>query len=619
MITFRVVKTMLSVLAPTTGAVHAGSAETPILKEGATRMRRICRETARATAFFLLIVLSAGCALDVAGIPGIETPPNSEPNAYTCSCTCTGDPFDIKADFNVCVPDGLNKNKPGGLEATRDAIQADCEARVVPNYADTLFACIGQGLKNPEIVFPNKCTCAVQPATFVAECNDTCAPSPVNCAVLDPRDPSTLTGTIPPGPTNDQPVCEVSPGSSSSPAGFSAAAGVVAVAQVGPAPSAAPLAARTFGQRARCDIAAEQSTVTVTLDGDSQQAPVSGAVELLGSPCPGTACTVGLAYRLALETPFRFGNFCGGTEFSDVRVVGTASEPVSLDAAGAGEIPPEQSFTSARGVRTDSGICITDQRLEESFVGTNAETVEVAVDWNNKTCALRGTLLGASAENDNQLSVSVDLRGTLANQPPTARAGADQTIECTSPQGAAITLDGTGTTDPDNNIAFVAWRQGSRVGDSVGEALRVTIPQGLGAPGQYILQVLDDQGQLDEDTTDVRVVDTTAPAIASVTASPNALRPPNHKMVPVTVKVSATDACDPAPVCKLVAVSSDEPVNGQGDGNTSPDWQITGASTVDLRAERSGNGSGRIYTLTTECRDAAGNTSRGTTTVTVPR
>jgi len=90
-------------------------------------------------------------------------------------------------------------------------------------------------------------------------------------------------------------------------------------------------------------------------------------------------------------------------------------------------------------------------------------------------------------------------------------------------------------------------------------------------------------------------------------------------MVPVTVKVSATDTCDGAPVCKLTAVSSNEPVNGPGDGNTSPDWQITGASTVDLRAERSGNGSGRIYTLTTECRDAAGNTSRGTTTVTVPR
>src|SRR5262249_2000222 len=167
---------------------------------------------------------------------------------------------------------------------------------------------------------------------------------------------------------------------------------------------------------------------------------VSGAGEVLGSPWPGKARTVGLAYWLALRTPFRFGNFCRGTGVSDGRVGGTASAPVPLDAAGAGEIPPEQSFTSARGVRTDSGICITDQRLEESFVGTNAETVEVAVDWNNKTCALRGTLLGASAENDNQLSVSVDLRGTLANQPPTARAGADQTIDCTSPPGAPITL-----------------------------------------------------------------------------------------------------------------------------------------------------------------------------------
>ena len=242
----------------------------------------------------------------------------------------------------------------------------------------------------------------------------------------------------------------------------------------------------------------------------------------------------------------------------------------------------------------------------------------VVSTWGYKSCALTGELLGASVETDNELSVTVSLRGTLANQPPTARAGVDQTVECTSPQGAAITLDGSGSTDPDNNITLAVWRQGSRTGNSVGEALRVTVPQGVGAPGRYVLQLLDDQGQLDEDAMDVRVVDTTAPVIVSVAATPSVLKPPNHRMVGVTVNVSATDTCDPVPFCRLMAVSSNEPVNGQGDGNTAPDWQITGPLTADLRAERSGTGSGRVYTLTTECRDATGNTSQGTTTVTVP-
>ena len=84
------------------------------------------------------------------------------------------------------------------------------------------------------------------------------------------------------------------------------------------------------------------------------------------------------------------------------------------------------------------------------------------------------------------------------------------------------------------------------------------------------------------------------------------------------VTVAAQDRCDPAPVCQLIAVSSNEPVNGTGDGHTAPDWQITGPLTVSLRAERAGNGSGRVYTLTTECHDATGNRAQGATTVTVP-
>jgi hypothetical protein len=89
-------------------------------------------------------------------------------------------------------------------------------------------------------------------------------------------------------------------------------------------------------------------------------------------------------------------------------------------------------------------------------------------------------------------------------------------------------------------------------------------------------------------------------------------------MVPVTVVVSALDVCDTATVCRLVAVSSNEPTDGTGDGNTAPDWQITGPLTVDLRAERAGKGTGRVYTVTAECRDATGNRAQGTTTVTVP-
>jgi hypothetical protein len=49
-----------------------------------------------------------------------------------------------------------------------------------------------------------------------------------------------------------------------------------------------------------------------------------------------------------------------------------------------------------------------------------------------------------------------------------------------------------------------------------------------------------------------------------------------------------------------------------------PDWEITGALTVNLRAERSGSGSGRVYTILVEAQDASGNTTRERVTVSVP-
>src|SRR5205085_1599315 len=112
--------------------------------------------------------------------------------------------------------------------------------------------------------------------------------------------------------------------------------------------------------------------------------------------------------------------------------------------------------------------------------------------------------------------------------------------------------------------------------------------------------------------------DTAAPVIHSVSATPNSLWPPNHKMHEVAVHVSATDNCDSSLSCRITSVHSDEPINGTGDGNTAPDWVIDGALAVDLRAERAGTGDGRVYTITVTCTDDAGNHSSKATHVTVP-
>jgi hypothetical protein len=113
--------------------------------------------------------------------------------------------------------------------------------------------------------------------------------------------------------------------------------------------------------------------------------------------------------------------------------------------------------------------------------------------------------------------------------------------------------------------------------------------------------------------------DVTAPVISSVSASPNSLWAPNHKMVPVTITTIASDNCGGVPVCAISSASSNEPDNALGDGNTTGDVVVTGASTLLLRAERAGVGSGRVYTIGMTCTDAAGNASLVSyTTVTVP-
>lgn len=83
------------------------------------------------------------------------------------------------------------------------------------------------------------------------------------------------------------------------------------------------------------------------------------------------------------------------------------------------------------------------------------------------------------------------------------------------------------------------------------------------------------------------------------------------------VGVSASDLAG-AVSCTVTSVGSSEPVNGLGDGDTAPDWAITGPLTVNLRAERAGNGPGRVYTIGVMCSDQAGNTSRGSAQVMVP-
>jgi hypothetical protein len=112
-------------------------------------------------------------------------------------------------------------------------------------------------------------------------------------------------------------------------------------------------------------------------------------------------------------------------------------------------------------------------------------------------------------------------------------------------------------------------------------------------------------------------VDATPPEISG-SLTPGVLWPANHKLVEVTASVQVSDNSDPEPSLVLVSVVSNEPDNGLGDGDAANDIVIVDDFHFKLRAERSGTGDGRVYTVTYQVTDACGNTATASGNVYVP-
>lgn len=138
----------------------------------------------------------------------------------------------------------------------------------------------------------------------------------------------------------------------------------------------------------------------------------------------------------------------------------------------------------------------------------------------------------------------------------------------------------------------------------------------------FTLQVDDRHNSPDNNEVIVEIVDTTVPTIAPL-ASSYLLWPPNHIMVDIAVAANAYDNSG-LPVVLTATITSNEPEDGLGDGDTGPDWttlvidQNTGIIYFQLRRERSGSGNGRVYTITLTATDNSGNASTTAVNIGVP-
>jgi len=217
---------------------------------------------------------------------------------------------------------------------------------------------------------------------------------------------------------------------------------------------------------------------------------------------------------------------------------------------------------------------------------------------------------------DTEGEMSILCFNLVQNQPPVANAGPDQTVECADPTGTLVTLDGSGSSDPDNDIISFEWYEGE---DPLGSGETMTYEFAFGAH-TVTLVVTDSFEETDKDDVIISVQDTTPPEI-DVSVSKDSLWPPFFQMVNVELDYTISDNCDEDPEVSI-EVTSDEPtvrLPWIRRPRFAPDAEITETDEVLLRAERHLRGDGRVYMVTVSAIDALGNKSSSNIPVKVNR
>lgn len=191
-------------------------------------------------------------------------------------------------------------------------------------------------------------------------------------------------------------------------------------------------------------------------------------------------------------------------------------------------------------------------------------------------------------------------------------------IETTTDPGACSAVVNPGTATATDNCDSSPTIVGTR---SDNQPLNAPYPTGTTT---ITWTATDDAGNSSECEQTVTVTDDEAPTI-TITSQTLTMWPPNHKYKTFLMSdlvTGVSDNCSTLNIGNVViaSVSSDEPENAGGDGNTNDDIVIAAdCKSIQLRAERAGSGDGRVYTINVLVKDEAGNVGAASIKVRVPK
>jgi hypothetical protein len=270
--------------------------------------------------------------------------------------------------------------------------------------------------------------------------------------------------------------------------------------------------------------------------------------------------------------------------------------PVSVLDSNVNDVPPgatndhQQGFTERQGVllslplTVDNGVIPAGTVVDSHMIFLNVPDGSPGTADFNRTWTFDGPVLGVMSDSEGALEVAssplLGSNGTTYPGAPFPARGLD--LGPGAPNRGAGGVTSEGYTVSGNTIV-----------------VGMTVAQ----PGDWIRVI----------TLGAR-----APDCSGVVASPGVLWPPNGKLQTVTLSGLTEPHGDSASIT-VTGVTQNEPVNAAGDGNTVPDV-VAGLESdqVQLRAERSGGGDGRVYRISFTGTDASGATCTGTVTVSVP-